>query len=57
MNNVINQDNLSPSEEVNNLDNSINNENTERISSIVINESTGIVEFETITGKNYQKKY
>lgn len=55
MNNVINQDNLSPSEEVNNLDNSINNENTERISSIVINESTGIVEFETITGKKYQK--
>jgi len=50
--NGINQDNESHSEEV---ENTINNENAERVVSIEIKESKGIVEFETTTGKKYQK--
>lgn len=50
--NVISQDSVSYSEEV---DSTINKENAERIVSIEIKESIGIVEFETITGKKYQK--
>ena len=51
-NNAINLDSIPNSEEVYDT---INNENTERINSIVIKESMGIVEFETISGKKYQK--
>jgi hypothetical protein len=47
-----NQDSESYSEEV---DNTINKEDAERIVSIEIKESIGIVEFETTTGKKYQK--